>query len=129
VGFLDRLRGAEGEATEMSAPAGAEMLIGAPAEPPPDTLVTALGEGAASHPEIRSAYLFQMMILAQGEEPHLVLGVDLDDDAEVTAISNDLGARAMQVLPEGSYLDVYPLPDDMLETVAQSVAPFYSRAG
>jgi hypothetical protein len=111
----------------MSVPAGAEMLIGAPAEPPPERLVATLEEGAAGHPEIQSAYLFQMMILAEGEEPHVTLGLVLDDGAEVTAIANDLGERAMAVLPEGSYLDVYPLADDMLESVAESVAPIYER--
>jgi hypothetical protein len=68
-----------------------------------------------------------MMILAEEEEPHLTLGLDLDDRADFTRISNDLGGRAMEVLPEGSYLDVYPLPDDMAETVRQSVEPFYER--
>jgi SseB protein C-terminal domain len=111
----------------MSVPADAEMLIGAPAEQPPDSLVAALREGAANHSDVRSAYLFQMMILAEGEEPHLTLGLELDDGAEVTDISDDLGGRAMQVLPEGAYLDVYPLPDDMLRDVGGSVQPFYER--
>jgi hypothetical protein len=127
VGFLDRLRVARGEGTEMSAPAGAEMLIGAPAEPPPDALVATLREGAGHHAEIQAAYLFQMMILAEGEEPHLVLGLKLDDRAEITTISDDLGGRAIDVLPEGADLDVYPLPDDMAEDVAGSVEPFYER--
>ena len=103
------------------------MLIGAPAESPPESLVAAVREGAASHSEIRSAYLFQMMILAEGDEPHLTLGLDVDDGADVTAISNDLGGLATQVLPKESYLDVYPLADDMLESVAQSVEPIYRR--
>jgi hypothetical protein len=127
VGFLDRMRGARGEATEMSFAADSEMLIGAPAEAPQENLVVALRDGAARHPEIRSAYLFQMMILADGEEPHLVLGLVLDDGADVAGISNDLGGRAVEILPEGSSLDVYPLPDDMAGTVAQSVQPFYER--
>jgi hypothetical protein len=127
VGFLDRIRRARGEATEMTVAADTDMLIGAPAEAPPESLVVALADGAARHPEIRSAYLFQMMILADGEEPHLTLGLVLDDHADVTAISNDLGGRAVEILPEGSYLDVYPLPDDMAGTVAQSVQPFFER--
>jgi hypothetical protein len=89
----------------MSAPADAEMLIGAPAEPPSDMLLSSLREGVAGHPEIRSAYLFQMMILVEGEKPHLTLGLELEDG-----------------------IDVYPLPDDMLETVAQSVEPLYERS-
>ena len=110
----------------MSA-AGSEMLIGAPAEEPPENLVVALRAGAAGHREIRFAYLFQMMILADGEEPNLTLGLVLDEGADVRAISDDLGSRAVEILPEGSYLDVYPLPDDMAGTVAQSVRPFYDR--
>jgi SseB protein C-terminal domain len=129
VGFLDRLRGANAEATEMSVAADTEMLIGVPAEEPPEALVSILREGAAGHREIRAGYLFQMMILAEGEEPHLTLGLDLDDDADVREIGDDLAGRAMQVLPEDASLDVYPLPDDMLRDVAQSVEPFYERGG
>ena len=111
----------------MSVPAESEMLIGAPAQQPSESLVAALREGAADHPEIRAAYLFQMMILAEGEEPHLTLGLELGDRADFTRISNDLAGRAMKVLPEGSYVDVYALPDDMAETVRQTVEPFYER--
>jgi hypothetical protein len=128
VGFLDLIRGVEGEGTEMSVPADAEMLIGAPAEPPPQTLVAALADAAAAYPEIRAAYVFQMMILAEGEEPHVTLGLDLDDGVDFRHIADDLAGRAMRLLPEGSYLDVYPLPDDMVESVAESVEPIYERS-
>jgi hypothetical protein len=128
VGFLNRLREVEAEAEEMSVSADTEMLIGAPADDPPEALVATLREGAPDHRELRAAYLFQMMILAEGEEPHLTLGLDLDDGADLARIADDLVARAMRVLPEGASLDVYPLPDDMLRDVAQSVAPFYERS-
>jgi SseB protein C-terminal domain len=127
VGFLDRVRGVRGEAMEMTVAADSEMLIGAPSQPPLEDLVVALRDSAARHPEVRSAYLFQKMILADGEEPHLTLGLVLDDGGDVTGISNDLGGRAMEVLPQGSNLDVYPLPDDMAVVVAESVQPFYER--
>jgi hypothetical protein len=42
-------------------------------------------------------------------------------------IADDLGGRAVEILEDGVSLNVYPLPADMLETVAQSVAPFYVR--
>jgi hypothetical protein len=112
----------------MSVPAGAEMLIGAPADAPPSELADAVREGAQDQPEVRSAYLFQLMILAEGEEPHLTLGLELDEGADLARISNDLGGRAMAILPEGSSLNVYPLADDMLEAVAESVDPVYKRA-
>jgi hypothetical protein len=111
----------------MSVPPGAEILIGAPADDPPPELADALREGAEGHPQVRSAYLFQLMILAEGEEPHLTLGLELDEDADVVGISNDLGGRAVAILPEGSSLNVYRLADDMLEAVAESVDPVYKR--
>src|ERR687896_402581 len=112
----------------MSVSADTDMLIGAPADEPPEALVSTLREGARDHNDLRAAYLFQMMILAEGEEPHLTLGLDLDDAADLARVADDLGGRAMQVLPEGSSLDVYPLPDDMVRDVGQSVEPFYERA-
>ena len=42
-------------------------------------------------------------------------------------IADDLGGRAVEILEDGVSLNVYPLPADMLETVAQSVDPFYVR--
>ena len=33
----------------------------------------------------------------------------------------------MEILEDGVSLNVYPLPADMLETVAQTVDPFYVR--
>jgi hypothetical protein len=127
VGLLDRLRAVRGEAMEMTVAADSEMLVGAPSQAPPQDLVAALRDGAARHPEVRSAYLFQMMILADREEPHLTLGLVLDDGVDMTRISNDLGGRAMEVLPQGSNLDVYPLPAGMAVVVAESVQPFYKR--
>ncbi|HEX2496039.1 MAG TPA: enhanced serine sensitivity protein SseB C-terminal domain-containing protein [Gaiellaceae bacterium] len=112
---------------EMSAEPGVEMLIGAPANDPPAELVEALRERAQHHHEVRSAYLFQLMMLAEGEEPHLTLGLELDDGADVMRIADDLGGRAVEILEDGVSLNVYPLPADMLETVAQSVDPFYAR--
>ena len=111
---------------EMSV-GGAEMLIGAPADDPPTELVEALRERAPHHPELRSAYLFQLLIVAEGEEPYLTLGLELDNDADIMRIADDLGGRAVEILEEGVSLNVYPLPADMLETVAQSVDPFYVR--
>jgi hypothetical protein len=128
VGFLDRVRSTKGERTEMSVSSDAEMLIGAPAEPPPEALVAVVADAADAYPEIRAAYLFQMMILAEGEEPHLTLGLDLDDGADFKRMADDMAARAMELLPEGSYIDVYPLPDDMVESVAGSVEPIYERS-
>jgi SseB protein C-terminal domain len=107
--------------------AGAEMLIGAPADDPPAELVEALRERAPDHPELRSAYLFQVMIVAEGEVPLLTLGLDLDDGADLGRIADDLGGRAVEVLGDEASLNVYPLPADMRETVAQSVEPFYVR--
>ena len=111
----------------MSAGPGTEMLIGAPADDPPAELVEVLRERAQHHHEVRFAYLFQLMMLAEGEEPHLTLGLDLDDGADVMRIADDLGGRAVEVLEDGVSLNVYPLPADMLETVAQSVDPLYVR--
>ena len=111
----------------MSVPADAEMLIGAPAEAPPEELVGELRAAASAHPEIRAAFLFQMLVVAEGEKPHLTLGLDLDDRADLNEIGNDLAPRALEHLPDGSDFDVYPLAEDIREAVAQSVEPFYER--
>jgi SseB protein C-terminal domain len=60
-----------------------------------------------------------------GEE--MSAGPGVEDDADVMRIADDLGGRALEILEDGVSLNVYPLPADMLETVAQSVEPFYVR--
>ena len=112
---------------EMSVGPGIEMLIGAPGEDPPAELIEALRERAQHHHELRSAYLFQLLMVFEGEEPHLTLGLELEDGADVLRIADDLGGRAVEILEHGASLNVYPLPADMLETLAQSVEPFYVR--
>jgi hypothetical protein len=57
----------------------------------------------------------------------ITLDLDLEDDADVMRIADDLGGRAVEILEDGVSLNVYPLSADMLETVAQSVEPFYVR--
>ena len=47
------------------------------------------------------------MILSEGEEPHLTLGLDLEDGADVMRIADDLGGRAVEILADGVSLNAH----------------------
>jgi hypothetical protein len=124
MGLLNRLRG--GHAVPLEA--GAEMLIGAPANPPSDELVSRLRTRCGEHPEIERAYLYQVMFLQEGEEPHLALGLLLDGSPDIEPIADDLAEHAHPLRPEDPHLTIHSLTSDALESVAASVAPLYERS-
>jgi hypothetical protein len=124
MGLFRRLRG------ERAVPldAGVEMLIGAPANPPSDELVDRLRTRCAEHAEIERAYLYQVMFLQEGEEPHLALGLLLDGSPDIEPIADDLAEHAHPLRPDDSHLTIHALAPDALESVAASVAPLYERS-
>jgi hypothetical protein len=116
---------------EVTAPAGTEVLIGAPANAPPQELVVRLRDRCEEHPEIAAAYLFQMMVVLEGERPSLALGLVLADPAaedRVRELVEDLGKHAHPLRAEDEYLTIQVLDDASLAAVAQSVEPFFQRS-
>jgi hypothetical protein len=132
VGFLDRLRGERADgAKEVRPPGGTETLIGAPANPPPQELVERLAGRCGEHPDIASAYLFQAMLVTEGEEPHLALGLVLGGpttDDRIQAIAADMGEHAHPLRSEDKDLEIQVLDDESLPLVARSVSPFFERS-
>jgi SseB protein C-terminal domain len=130
MGFLDRMR-RDPRVEEVVAPAGTEILVGAPANPPPAELVGRLRGRCAEHSEIAAAYLFQMMIVAEGEKPTLALGLVLGNsvgEERLRALVDDLGANAQPLRPEDDYLAIQVLNEDSLPSVAAYVEPIFERS-
>jgi SseB protein C-terminal domain len=131
MGFLDRMRRRDPRVDEIVAPAGTKIMVGAPANPPPAELVERLRGRCAHHPEIAAAYLFQMMIVAEGENPTLALGLVLGNplgEERLRELVDDLGANARPLRPEDDYLAIQVLNEDSLPSVVAHVEPIFERS-
>jgi hypothetical protein len=115
--------------TPSTVPAGAEVFIGAPKRIP-DGLVTALKARLAKSPDVAEAYLAMIYVKREGEVPHFLLFLKIDDapDFVKDLIRNDLGNASKAFLSEDESIDI--LTDNSpaaSAAVAQVVKPFYIR--
>lgn len=115
--------------TPSTVPAGTEVLIGAPKKIP-DGLITALKTRLAKNPDVAEAYLAMIYVKREGEVPHFLLFLKIDDapDFIKDLIRNDLGNASKAFLAEDESIDI--LTDNTpaaSAAVAQVVKPFYIR--
>ena len=106
------------------------MLIGAPAKIP-SGLVEALKNTISSrNPEVKSAYLGQVVYVRDGDKPHLALVIEVDtkDKVAINAICQDLAVATKGLLGEGEHIDI--MANDGNGTaleITKAVKPFYSK--
>ncbi|MDA8210741.1 MAG: enhanced serine sensitivity protein SseB C-terminal domain-containing protein [Clostridia bacterium] len=83
---------------EINTSAGTKMLIGQPANYP-DELVGLLQKYFENIVVIRAAYLAQIQIPADGEPPHILIGIQFDGDpkAGLDAIAGELTGLVSQL--------------------------------
>ncbi len=110
-------------------PAGAEVFIGAPKKIP-DGLLDSLKTRLAKSPDVAEAYLALIYVKREGEVPHFLLFLKIDDvpDFVKDLIRNDLGNASKAFLAEDESIDI--LTDNTptaSAAVAQVVKPFYVR--
>ncbi|HEX5734554.1 MAG TPA: enhanced serine sensitivity protein SseB C-terminal domain-containing protein [Blastocatellia bacterium] len=114
---------------EQKVPAGTEVLVGAPAKIPKG-LEAALRACLSKSKEIKAAYLGQVMYMAEGEKPHLVLVLEVGEATEdvFSAIVKDVGIAVMGLLKDGDYLDIQKYEGrDPEATIVKQVKLFYVR--
>ncbi|HEU4658331.1 MAG TPA: enhanced serine sensitivity protein SseB C-terminal domain-containing protein, partial [Capillimicrobium sp.] len=96
-------------------PAGAELTVGAPAEEP-EALWERLRAWAATMPEVRTAHRALVLVHGGGDDPRLVVALDLDAEADpgriLQAGADALGGEAAFTLLDPSGED--PLSGWML---------------
>lgn len=118
------------KAQAESVPAGTKMLIGAPAKIP-SGLVEALKNTISSrNPEVKSAYLGQVVYARDGDRPHLALVIEVNtkDKVAINAICQDLAVATTGLLGEGEHIDI--MANDGNGTaleITKAVKPFYSK--
>jgi hypothetical protein len=112
------------------APAGTQVLVGAPAKVP-EGLEEALKARLGKSKEIKAAYLGQIMMISEGEKPHLVLLLDVEPVADnvFSAIMKDVGVAIKGLLKEGEYLDmIRNNGQGLAASIVKRVNPFYIRS-
>ena len=115
--------------TPSTVPAGAEVFIGAPKRIP-DGLLESLKTRLVKSPDVAEAYLAMIYVKREGEVPHFLLFLKIDDapDFVKDLIRNDLGNASKTFLAEDESIDI--LTDNTpaaSAAVAQVVKPFYIR--
>ena len=115
--------------TPSTVPAGTEVFIGAPKKIP-DGLLESLKTRLVKSPDVAEAYLAMIYVKREGEVPHFLLFLKIDDapDFVKDLIRNDLGNASKAFLAEDESIDI--LTDNTpaaSAAVAQVVKPFYIR--
>ncbi len=122
-GFIEQIGG------DMTLGAGAEVLVGAPAEIPVG-LIDALSEKLGQKQDnITRAWLGQVHYVQDGEIPHLALVLEITglEHPEIRAIFDDLAKTAQPFLTSPDYMDILVAGEsDISGGVMNSVDPFYS---
>lgn len=117
-------------AREQKVPAGTQILVGTPAKIP-DGLEEAVRACLSRNKEVKAGYLGQVMIVREGEKPHLVLVLEVEPVAQnaFSAIVQEVGVVIKGLLKEGEYLDMLRYEEQGLASrIVRQVKPFYVRA-
>ena len=99
-------------------PAGAQVFLGAPAEPIEPEIAAAIGGLVDGAPEIIEAHLPQVFVSGAMQAPAQVL-IIVTVDRDVQRALDKVGAGLGRILPSGRSMDVWPLSpmDKLLPTV------------
>jgi hypothetical protein len=100
-------------------PAGATMYIGPPAKPMPKEIQQGIANALANVPEVLEAHLPQCYIQGYIDPSAQVLVLVLQANSSPGVIVPRLQERLTAVLPTGTFLDIWPVPENhpMLENV------------
>ncbi len=115
---------------ELKVTKGTNVLIGEPAIIP-EGLVESLIINLSRNTEVKSAYLGQMHIDKQSEEPHLALVLELADlsKSSIEAIRKDISFAIQGLLGESEYIDIMIKSESKLATeITNVVNPFYIKS-
>lgn len=107
-------------------PAGAEVMVGAPAEERPD-VHEAVAAFAREHAEVRAAYRALVLVREAGERPRYVIGLELEPSADQDALLSATLAAAAAV--DGPPPEMVPVdrehPTQITRWMLEVGGPFY----
>jgi len=104
-----------------------QVLLGQPAEYP-EKMVNALISLFSRRGNVKAAYLVLMHDPSHDDKPHLVVGVDADN--EIESIIREAGTVAADTSPGGQSVDLYRIDSDddgLSQHFIHEATPFYTR--
>jgi hypothetical protein len=104
--------------TPIHIPKGARIYFGAPAQPMPYAVSDALKTLTSTVPGIAEAHLPQCCVEG-AEAPKQILVVVPLRPSDTQAVLDSLGSHLPEILPNGFYIDIWPVPasDPKLEAI------------
>ncbi len=116
-------------ATDLEVKPGTQVAVTAPARLPAEKLLEALRQSLSVHPEVQSAYFFDVAI--GGGTPHWAVGLVVQgDQAKAQAVFQAAGPVAGKHLAPNDFLDFALLtPGPLFDEVRKAVGPFYQKGG
>ncbi len=115
---------------KIEVPAGAEMMIGAPAKPMPEATSGAIAELVAQIDGIQEAHLPQCYVPNTMARPGQILVLLLTPGANIQTVMERIGQGLHSILSGGEPLDIWPLqppPDALLTEVRKAGCQIYQR--
>jgi len=114
-------------ATDLEVKPGTRVAVTAPARSPSEKLLEALRLCLSAHPEVQSAYFFDVAI--GGGTPHWAVGLVVQgDQKKAQEIFQAVGPVAGKHLARNEFLDFAKLePSPMFTEVNKVVRPFYQK--
>jgi len=116
-------------ATPMVAEKATEVLLGQPANYP-TAMVASLTTLLGKHRNVRAAYLALMHDTSRDEKPHLMVGIECDDEFE--NVVREAGTVAADTAPAGEPVDLIRVirgESGIAQYFLEKVKPFYEREG
>ena len=116
----------------FNVPAGAQILLGAPAKPMPPSDADAIASLVARVDGVQEAHLPQCFVVGVMESPAQILVVLLDTNYDASVALNRIGDGLTDILSKGKHLDVWPVEsgNSMLNDVRSAGCEIYrSTAG
>ena len=93
----------------MNVPSGAQIMLGAPAQPMPQALSEAIGHTVAQVAGILEAHLPQCYVADVMQQPAQILVLVLRSPNDAEHVLQQIGERLRACLPEGATLDLWPI--------------------
>ncbi len=93
----------------MNIPAGAQIMLGAPAQPMPQALSEAIGHAVAQVEGILEAHLPQCYVAGVMPQPAQILVLVVRSANDTENILRNVSERLRACLAEGATLDLWPI--------------------
>lgn len=114
----------------LNIPAGAQLLLGAPAQPMPSEQADALAATVAAMDGVSEAHLPQCFVPGVMKQPAQVLVMVVEPPADPDRVCASIGQALNAVLPQVEHLDLLPLEpgSSLLDAVRRAGCRIYSAS-